>query len=110
MSGGKQQVLLCAPRGVHASRGRRLLVSVASTDWACVAAGHAYQEELKELLRYVKPQHFLPVHGEFAFLAEHARLAHEEAGVHFCNVGIKLVGRGHSQVAAFIQVPHLGGR
>lgn len=49
-------------------------------------AGHAYQDELKELLRYVKPQHFLPVHGEYAFLTEHARLAHEEAGVDHCNV------------------------
>jgi mRNA degradation ribonuclease J1/J2 len=49
-------------------------------------AGHAYQEELKELLQYVKPQHFLPVHGEYAFLTEHARLAHEEAGVQHCNV------------------------
>jgi len=55
--------------------------------YLCVcAAGHAYQEELKELLRYVKPQHFLPVHGEYAFLTEHARLAHEEAGVNYCNV------------------------
>ncbi|KAF5827087.1 beta-lactamase-like protein, partial [Dunaliella salina] len=44
------------------------------------------QDELKELLRYVKPQHFLPVHGEYAFLTEHARLAHEEAGVDYCNV------------------------
>jgi hypothetical protein len=50
--------------------------------------GHAYQEELKELLQYVKPQHFLPVHGEYAFLTEHARLAHEEAGVDYCNVSM----------------------
>lgn len=43
-------------------------------------SGHAYQDELTEVLRYVKPQHFLPVHGEYAFLCEHARLAKEQAG------------------------------
>jgi beta-CASP RNase J family ribonuclease len=49
-------------------------------------SGHAYQEELKEVLRYVKPQHFLPVHGEYSFLCEHARLAKEEAGVNYVQV------------------------
>ena len=43
--------------------------------------GHAHQEELKEVLRLVQPQHFLPVHGEYSFLCEHARLAREEAGL-----------------------------
>ena len=32
------------------------------------------------MLRIVKPHHFLPVHGEFAFLCEHAQLARESAG------------------------------
>lgn len=48
--------------------------------------GHAYQDELMEVLRYVKPQHFLPVHGEFSFLCEHARLARETAGVQYTQV------------------------
>jgi mRNA degradation ribonuclease J1/J2 len=39
------------------------------------------------VLRYVKPQHFLPVHGEYSFLVEHARLAKEKAGVNFTEVG-----------------------
>eukprot|EP00252_Welwitschia_mirabilis_P010958 TRINITY_DN2467_c0_g2_i1.p1 TRINITY_DN2467_c0_g2~~TRINITY_DN2467_c0_g2_i1.p1 ORF type:complete len:972 (+),score=187.63 TRINITY_DN2467_c0_g2_i1:36-2918(+) len=39
------------------------------------ASGHAYRGELEEVLRLVKPQHFLPVHGEFAFLKEHELLA-----------------------------------
>lgn len=30
--------------------------------------------ELEEVLRYVKPQHFLPVHGEYAFLTAHAQV------------------------------------
>ena len=34
----------------------------------------------------VRPQHFLPVHGEYAFLTEHALLAREKAGVNFVDV------------------------
>ncbi|KAL2634153.1 hypothetical protein R1flu_005632 [Riccia fluitans] len=37
-------------------------------------SGHAYRGELEEVLRLVRPQHFLPVHGEFAFLKEHELL------------------------------------
>eukprot|EP01018_Ginkgo_biloba_P008450 Gb_29169 [translate_table: standard] len=37
-------------------------------------SGHAYRGELEEVLRLVKPHHFLPVHGEFAFLKEHELL------------------------------------
>jgi hypothetical protein len=49
-------------------------------------SGHAYQEELTEVLRFVKPQHFLPVHGEYSFLCEHAKLAREQAGVKHVDV------------------------
>ncbi|KAK9800882.1 hypothetical protein WJX73_005344 [Symbiochloris irregularis] len=48
-------------------------------------SGHAYRDELEELLRLVKPQHFLPVHGEFSFLCAHAELAREN-GIHNTNV------------------------
>lgn len=37
-------------------------------------SGHAYREELQEVLRIVKPQHFLPIHGELLFLKEHELL------------------------------------
>lgn len=37
-------------------------------------SGHGYREELEEVLRIVKPQHFLPVHGELLFLKEHELL------------------------------------
>lgn len=37
-------------------------------------SGHAYRGELEEVLKLVKPQHFLPVHGEFAYLKEHELL------------------------------------
>ncbi|MQL78774.1 hypothetical protein Taro_011208 [Colocasia esculenta] len=38
------------------------------------ASGHAYYSELEEVLRMVKPQHFLPIHGELLFLKEHELL------------------------------------
>ena len=40
-------------------------------------SGHAKQEELKLLLRLIKPEYFMPVHGEFRMLKSHAELAHE---------------------------------
>jgi beta-CASP RNase J family ribonuclease len=40
-------------------------------------SGHAYRGELEEGLRLARPQHFLPVHGEYAFLCAHAQLARE---------------------------------
>ncbi|KAK8990835.1 hypothetical protein V6N11_028793 [Hibiscus sabdariffa] len=36
-------------------------------------SGHGYRGEL-EVLRIVKPQHFLPIHGELVFLKEHELL------------------------------------
>lgn len=40
-------------------------------------SGHACREELRELLRMVRPRYFIPVHGEYRQLHEHARLALE---------------------------------
>ncbi len=37
--------------------------------------GHASQEELKTVLNLVKPQHFVPIHGEYRMLVAHANLA-----------------------------------
>lgn len=44
-------------------------------------SGHAYREELQEVLRIVKPQHFLPIHGELLFLKEHEVLG-RSTGIH----------------------------
>jgi ribonuclease J len=43
-------------------------------------SGHAAQGELTLLLTTLRPHNFLPVHGEYRHLAQHARLA-EAAGV-----------------------------
>jgi len=47
--------------------------------------GHAMAGELKTLLSITKPEHFIPVHGEFRHLTHHARLA-MEMGVPVANV------------------------
>jgi ribonuclease J len=38
-------------------------------------SGHASQNELKTVLNLVKPQYFVPVHGEYRHLVKHAQLA-----------------------------------
>ena len=40
-------------------------------------SGHAHREELKELLQAVRPRFFIPVHGEYRQLFQHAQLARE---------------------------------
>jgi ribonuclease J len=48
-------------------------------------SGHAFQEELKMMLRLTKPRYFIPVHGEYRHLVLHARLA-EEQGIRRENI------------------------
>jgi len=44
-------------------------------------SGHGFQEELLMMLRAVRPQFFIPIHGEFRHLSKHAKLA-VSSGVH----------------------------
>ncbi|MBR6468522.1 MAG: ribonuclease J [Desulfovibrio sp.] len=44
------------------------------------ASGHAQREELREMLEAVRPEYFVPVHGEYRHLIKHGQLA-REAGV-----------------------------
>ncbi|MFC1891538.1 ribonuclease J [Thermodesulfobacteriota bacterium] len=44
------------------------------------SSGHAYKEELKLMLNIVKPEYFIPIHGEYRHLIKHIQLA-EETGV-----------------------------
>jgi ribonuclease J len=43
-------------------------------------SGHAYQEELKMMIRLTNPEYFIPIHGEYRHLVHHTRLA-ESAGI-----------------------------
>ncbi len=56
-------------------------------------SGHASQEEEKLLINLVKPQHFIPIHGELRHLHQHADLA-RELGVPADHVAT--VENGHS--------------
>ncbi|HYE25851.1 MAG TPA: ribonuclease J [Clostridia bacterium] len=44
-------------------------------------SGHASQEELKLLINLVRPQYFIPIHGEYRQLKLHAELAGSMRGV-----------------------------
>ncbi len=46
-------------------------------DYCVHATGHAYQGELKAILETLKPEYFIPVHGEYRHLVQHAELAIE---------------------------------
>ena len=50
-------------------------------------SGHAQREELKLLHSIIKPEYFLPVHGEYRHLNEHAKLA-ESLGTPHDNIFI----------------------
>ncbi len=38
-------------------------------------SGHGSEEELKLMLSLVRPRHFIPIHGEYRQLSQHARVA-----------------------------------
>ena len=54
-------------------------------------SGHAKQEELKTLLSVARPEHFIPVHGEYRHLVHHVRLG-VQMGVAEENITICLDG------------------
>ncbi len=56
------------------------------------ASGHAHQEELKLMINLVKPEYFIPIHGEYRHLVVHARLA-EKLGLRRENVFVAEDGR-----------------
>lgn len=55
-------------------------------------SGHACQEELKLMLGLCRPKYFIPVHGEYRMLVQHAGLA-REMGVNPKNIFITEIGR-----------------
>ncbi len=55
-------------------------------------SGHACQEDLKLMLGLCKPKYFIPVHGEYRMLVQHARLA-KEMGVEPKNIFVTEIGR-----------------
>ena len=39
------------------------------------ASGHAHREELKQMIEIMNPKFFMPIHGQYSMLVNHARLA-----------------------------------
>lgn len=54
-------------------------------------SGHACREELKMMMSLVKPKYFIPVHGEYRHLKQHAELA-EKMGIPRANTMIAELG------------------
>ena len=55
-------------------------------------SGHASQEDQKMMLALTKPKFFIPVHGEYRMLVQHAGLA-REMGVNPKNILVSALGR-----------------
>lgn len=70
-------------------------------------SGHGSQEELKLMLNLMKPTFFIPIHGEFRMLRQHAKLA-EATGVHTENIfliengDVVEINDGHARLGAKI--------
>jgi ribonuclease J len=54
-------------------------------------SGHASSEELKIMLNLVRPQYFVPIHGEYRHLAHHSQLA-QDVGIPARNIFIMANG------------------
>jgi len=55
-------------------------------------SGHACKEEIKLIHNLIKPKYFMPIHGEYRHLKQHANLANE-LGVPMENIFIMEIGR-----------------
>jgi ribonuclease J len=55
-------------------------------------SGHACREEIKLIHKLVKPRYFMPVHGEYRHLKQHANLAYE-LGMPMENIFIMDIGK-----------------
>jgi ribonuclease J len=55
-------------------------------------SGHACQEEIKLIHKLVNPKYFMPVHGEYRHLKQHANLAYE-LGMPMENIFIMDIGK-----------------
>ena len=52
-------------------------VYTSKTDREIHASGHAMQDELKLMIRLIRPKYLMPIHGEYRMLKKHANLGEE---------------------------------
>ena len=57
-------------------------------------SGHGSEEELKLMLTLVKPRHFVPIHGEYRQLSQHARIAERVFAGAIPKVKVMLIENG----------------
>lgn len=50
-------------------------------------SGHGYSEEMLQMLELIRPQHFMPIHGDYHMLIAHGKLA-EKMGIPRANIHI----------------------
>lgn len=72
-------------------------------------SGHAHREELKLLIKKLKPNYFIPIHGEYFHLVKHAELANQQ-GIKKQNIfiienGTSLICEGEKISKGAIEVP-----
>lgn len=70
-------------------------------------SGHAYRNEIKMLHALLKPQYFVPVHGEYRMLFKHVQLAKElgvaaENAFIMSNGDVLEIGRGSAAIVEHI--------
>ncbi|MGB2762578.1 MAG: ribonuclease J [Minisyncoccales bacterium] len=52
------------------------------------AGGHAQREELKEMLQIMRPKFFMPIHGQYSMLVNHAEIAYSSGDIPEKNIVI----------------------
>ena len=74
-------------QGVHDSLARQGAKVINYRMMDIHSGGHAYKEDAKMLLNLVRPEHFIPIHGNHFMLRLHAEIA-EELGVKRENIHV----------------------
>ena len=65
----------------HLARREAQVISDDGSAGLIHVSGHGSQEELRLLINLVRPEYFIPVHGDYRYLRKHARVAQETGAI-----------------------------